>query len=181
MKKLRVIGTTAAAALLAVTGLAAPASAEVVRVVDGDDSAAEVDLLRVRLSHGDKQVRVRMVHDDLLRLGQRAGQSVSVFIDTDPEDAGPEFRFVSGLSSGTDYALLRVKGWASEGRRVDCNYRFTINWRDDVTVLKMGRGCLGKPETVAVAVKAEQITVKQKRFVDWLGKRRQLTTAVAQG
>lgn len=167
--------------MLAVAGLATPASAEVVRVVDGDDTAAEVDLMRVRLSHGEKQVRVRMVHDDLKRMGLRAGQSVSVFIDTDPDDAGPEFRFASGLSSGTDYALLRVGRWGSEGKRVDCNYRFRINWRDDVTVLRMGRGCLGRPETVAVAVKAAQTNVKGETSVDWLGKRRQFTTAVASG
>lgn len=179
MQKRHVL-TTAAATVLAVGLLAPPASAATSVTVDGDDSDALVDLQRVRLTHASKQVRVRLVHDNLVRQPTRAGQWVTVFIDTDPDNAGPEYRFSSGLNSGTDYVLDRVGRWQGRGKRLTCNHRFDIDWPGDVAVLKIGRKCLGSPKTVAVAVKAEEFT-DDEEYVDWLTGPRRFTAPVARG
>lgn len=181
MTKRKTLAGGAAVALLMIAGLAAPAAAESVRVVDGDDSDAAVDLLRVRVNHAPKQVRVRMVHDNLVRSSLKAGQSVTVFIDTDPDDAGPEYRFMSGLNNGTDYVLQEVDRWGGRGRRLTCNHRFTISWKKDVAVLRVGRGCLGSPETVSVAVKAQELGHEGQEYVDWLVGPRRWTAPVAAG
>lgn len=179
MRKRNAVVSGAAAALLAVTGLAAPASAEVVRVVDGDDSAAAVDLLTARVAHAPRQVRVRTVHDNLLRQAIRAGQSITVFVDTDPDDAGPEYRLTGGLNRGTDYRLQRVDRWAGDGPTLTCRHRMEIDWRKDVVVVSFGRGCLGRPDTVRVAVRAGETSHEGREYVDWLIGRRQFTPWVA--
>lgn len=180
MQKRHVLAT-AAAAVLTVGLLAPPAAAETHRVVDGDDSEAKVDLLRTRVTHAPKQVRVRMVHDNLVRQPTRAGQWVTVFIDTDPDNEGPEYRFSSGLNSGTDYVLDRVGRWQGKGKRLTCSHNFDISWKNDVAVLRIARKCLGNPRTVAVAVKAEEFAPEGEEYVDWLTAPRAFTAPVARG
>lgn len=180
MKKSHVLAA-AGTALMSVIALVPPANAATVTVVDGNDSPAAADLLRVRVTHAPKQVRVRLVHDDLFYNGIKATQGATIFLDTDPDDAGPEYRFRTGLNGGTDYVLERVNRWQGKGSLVDCNYLFTISWKDDVAVLSMGRGCLGRPETVKAAVKVGEISHEGEEYIDWMTGPRRFTPAVAMG
>ena len=41
----------------------------------------------------------------------KSGAGVTVYLDTDPSDAGPAFAFLGGMFSGTDYGLVRTEGW----------------------------------------------------------------------
>ncbi|GGD19348.1 hypothetical protein [Nocardioides daphniae] len=180
MKKRHVLAA-AGTALMSVMALVPPAHAAAVTVVDGDDSPAAADLLRVRVTHAPRQVRVRLVHDDLLYNGIKAGQGATIFLDTDPEDAGPEYRFRTGLNGGTDYVLEKVDRWQGRGTLVRCQYRLTISWKDDVAVLSMGRGCLGRPETVRAAVKVGETSHEGEEYIDWMTGPRRYTPAVARG
>lgn len=181
MRKRAGLATAVAAALVAVFGVASPASAATVRVVDGDDSDAAADLLKVRVSHGAKQVRVRTVHDDLVRRALVAQQGLTVYLDTDPDDAGPEYRLVAGLNRGTDYSLQRVDRWNGGGRTLRCSHRLSIDWKKDVAVVRFGRGCLGRPDQVRVAVRVGEVGHEGQQYVDWLRGPRKYTAWVAQG
>lgn len=180
MKKSHVVAA-AGTALMSVAALVPPASAAAVTVVDGNDSEAAADLLRVRVTHTPKQVRVRMVHDNLFHNGIKAGQGVSVFLDTDPDDPGPEFRLLSGLNGGTDYVFERVGRWQGEGSPVSCRYQLSISWKDDVAVFTTGRGCLGRPDRVKVAVKVGETSHEGEQYVDWMTGVRRFTPPVEVG
>lgn len=180
MKKSHVVAA-AGTALMSVVALVPPANAAAVTVVDGDDSVAAADLLRVRVTHAPRQVRVRMEHDDLLYNGIKAGQGVSVFFDTDPEDAGPEYRLTSGLNGGTDYQFEKVGRWQGQGKVVKCQYRLTISWKDDVVLFTAGRGCFAKPDSIRVAVKVGETSQEGAEYVDWMTGVRRFTPAVQVG
>lgn len=173
--------TAVAAAVATVLVLAPPASAAGVTVVDGNDTVAVVDLHRARVTHGPRHVRVRTVHDNLVRQAVRAQQGISVFVDTDPQDAGPEFRLEGGLNRGTDYRLQRVERWRGGGPTLTCAHRMRIDWKADVVVVRFGRGCLGSPESVRVAVKVGETSHEGETWVDWLSGPRRWTPAVGVG
>lgn len=164
-----------------VLALAPPAAAESVVVVDGDDSVAGVDLHRARVTHAPKQVRVRTTHDNLVRRAVRAQQSITIHLDTDPDDPGPEFRLQGGLNHGTDYQLQRVDRWRGQGRRLTCAHGMQIDWKRDVVVARFGRGCLGNPEQVRAAVVVGEMSHEGETWTDWLIGRRQWTQPVERG
>ena len=180
MKKM----TLVSAAVLAVTAplaLAPAASAAVVTVADGDDTTMAADIHRVRVAHNPRTVRVRITFDDVRR-ELEPGQGLSIFLDTDPKDSGPEFRLVAGLNQGTDYTFASVARWAGPGKEVrGCTYRMTINWKKDVVTFTAARKCLGKPDTVAAAVRAGEQATGGEPQVDWMTGVRKFSPAVAVG
>lgn len=172
-------GAVALAAAL-VAGLGAPASAGSVRVNDGDDSTMLADILRVRVTHTEKWVKVRVRFDDLSGSGSRATQSMSIFLDTDSSNRVPEYRFNTGLNRGSDYRLQKVRSWMGQGRHVDnCGYRLRINWTEDLAVLAIPRACLKNPAKMAAGVKSYEYRSDGTGQSDWMTGRRTFSPAVS--
>ena len=106
----------------------------------------------------------------------------TLFLDTDRDDPGPEYALATGLSSGTDYALLRVEGWRSPGEGpLTCQYDLELKYRADVVSGWIRRGCLGKPETVRAAVKMVDTADASHPVRDWAPATRKFGLAVSAG
>lgn len=179
MKRSKVAGVVAVTAALVVT-MAMPASAGSVRVADGDDTTMLADIHRVRVTHTDKTIRVRIRFDDVAGSGLRRTQALSIFLDTKAAGKGPEYRLQTGLNRGTDYRLHKVRSWGATGRHVDdCRYRLKIDWSKDLVTFAVPRRCLKDPAKVGVAVKAVEWDDRGATQVDWLTARRAFTPALA--
>lgn len=181
MKRPKAAGVAVLAAVL-LAGAAAPASAGTVRVTDGDDKAMLADILRVRVTHSQKWVKVRVRFDDLAGSGLRRTQAMSVFLDTDGSRGGPEYRFQTGLNRGSDYRLHKMKSWVGKGRHVDnCAYRLTIDWTADLATFAVPSNCLKNPTKVAAAVKSFEWDDEGGQQTDWMTARRTFSPAAAAG
>lgn len=180
------IGTAVAAASVVLTTGAA--SAETTAFLDArGDMPHGADIHRVRVINDD-QVVVRVVHRNLVR-SWKSGSSVEVFIDTRRARKGPEFVLQGGTHEGSDYALLRARGFKpapGQSEPMRCDYAMRLNYRTDVAVVRLSRDCLGNPGAIRVEVKTGgEVAAKDGRpagtVVDWLGKPRQLTPWVRRG
>lgn len=172
-----VAATGLTAALL---GLAAPAQAEQWAIDDPADATASLnDIYGVAINHGKKKVKFHIRVDDLRRV---SSAGATLFLDTDPGNKGPEYALATGLSSGTDYALLRVKGFASPGTGpVKCKYALELRYRADVVKGFINRGCLGKPDTVAASVKMVDHADASHPVRDWAPAKKKFGLPVAKG
>ena len=167
----------AAAAVAAATtavltvGLAGPASAESARVTDPADVRHGVDLRAVRVNHGPYNLRVTLQHKNLRR-DHRSGASGAVYIDTDPDDRGPELVFVGGFFEGTDYILLETEGFGPRkwGEPVEASYKMTLDYTKEQTKMRISRAALGRPDRARVAVKVGGDRRDGTRVVDWMRK-----------
>lgn len=176
--KYRALGTALAAATFALVPVGG-ATAAATSVEDPlGDIAGGVDLLRVTTTHA-KKVTVILEHRNL-RPSYKSGAGGQIFFDTDPAKAGPEFILSAGLYQGTDYSLNRAKGWKPVGETLTCNYRMTLDYAAETTKVVVGRGCLGKPEEVRIAVKVG-VDKKNVSEVDWLTGKRVFGDWVAKG
>jgi len=185
----RRLAVAAAVSTLSTTVLAGAASAET-RVFKDErgDIAHGADIHRVRVVN-DKQVRINVVHRDLRR-SYESGSSIAVFIDTDRKRRGPEFVFLGGTFEGSDYALLRAKGWKrASDRQVPLHggsYIMNLDYAKDVARIRFDRAVLGNPKAVRVEVKTggehvpqgEEPATTEK---DWLGQPRDFTRWVKRG
>lgn len=183
-RKLPRAGVAVAATMVGIGSLTsgAPAAAETATVDDGQDTPILADIGVVKVSHGADRLRVKVTFDDLVRDPVRRSQGLTLFIDTDPSDPGPEYAFAGGLNQGSDYVLTRVDRWADEGKRVArCHQTWRINWRKDVVRTELGRACLGSPETVRVAVKSGEWSKGRGTRYDWLTGRRVFTSPLVAG
>lgn len=180
----RAMIAAAGLALAAFVGTAAPALAASSTFEDATgDVAHGVDIESVKVVN-EKNVRIQVQHADLVK-SWRSGASMTVFLDTDPAQPGPEFAFPSVLFEGGDYGLIPTKGdgW-SYGRRVvpmTCSYELKLDFAKDTTSIRIARGCLDNPGEVRVAVKAAGTKPNGDIVTDWLGGRRQLTEGVSRG
>ena len=150
-----------------------------------DDPAADVrqgvDLERVTVVYGERWLKIRTHHRNLVpRPPYSAG--MSVFLDTDRSDPGPELRFGTGLMDGTDYSLMTTEGFAPsrDGDFVRCDYRLRLDYARDVARLRLAPGCVGGVASVRVAVKAAAEQGRLRAY-DWLGEKRSFTDAVPRG
>jgi hypothetical protein len=171
---------TLAIAALALTQL--PASADGIGVEDPQDLGHGVDLRSVEVQHGGRNVVVTTTHTDLVE-SFRSGSSGSVFLDTDPTDAGPEYVFAGGYFVGTDYALLRTDGFANKlwGEPVEGSYRMKVDYDADQVRMRISRDAIGSPDEVRVAVRVAGTRPNGKNTgTDWLGEPRSFTEWVAQ-
>lgn len=171
----------AAVAALAL-GLAGPAAAATGTFEDATgDVAHPVDIQSVKVVN-EKNVRITIQHEDL-RPSFRSGASGTVFLDTDPAEAGPEFAFTGGYFEGADYALIKTDGWTFGRRAVPltCSYEMHLDFAADVTRMRMSRACIDHPGKVRVAVKVGGEQPDGDIVRDWLGSRRELTPWVARG
>ena len=185
----RRIATAAVVSAVSTTVLAGAASAET-RVFKDErgDIAHGADIHRVRVVN-DKQVRVNVVHRDLRR-SYKSGSSITGFIDTDRQRKGPEFVFLGGTFEGSDYALLKAKGWKRAGdQQVPLHggsYIMKVDYAEDVARIRFDRAVLGNPKAVRVEVKTggehvpqgEEPATTEK---DWLGQPRDFTRWVKRG
>lgn len=153
-----VLGRSALALLTALVAgaVAAPAQAATRVVIDGQDSDARVDLLRVKVRNAEDRVIVRLRFDDLVRRADRAGQSVGIYFDTDGARPGPEIGLGSGLNVGTDYQLVRMRNWAHTDRPVRCDYDAALDWAADTATYVVDPACFGDYARIRVAVEASE-------------------------
>ena len=187
--------TTTKRALVAAAGLAltagiagvagtTPAVAATGTFADArGDVAHGVDLESVKVVN-EKNIRVVVQHADLVR-SFRSGASMTVYLDTDRSEAGPEFGFAGVLFEGGDYGLLRTvgDGWKLQDRAVPmtCSYRLRLDYAADVSRIRIARGCLDDPGAVRVAVRAGGEQADGDIVRDWLDAPRALTPWVARG
>lgn len=176
--------TTAAIALstAALTlGLAGTAHAEGYDVDDPNDSPHGSDIESLQVRNGAEDLVVRTYHADL-RDDPATGSGGAVFIDTDPEDAGPEFVFVGGYFEGTDYTLLETEGFKSRawGDPVENgDYILRLRYATNRVLIRISQPALGNPDAVRVSVRASGTESGDK--VDWVGKPRSFTPWLDRG
>lgn len=179
MRRTILSATTLAVAALALG--AAPAQADGLAVSDPQNLGHGVDLRAVEVEHKARNLVVTTTHADL-RESYRSGSSGSVFLDTDPDDAGPEYVFAGGFFVGTDYRLLATEGFATSawGEPVEGSYRMTVDYDAETVRFKVARAALGSPEEVRVAVRVAGTRRDGSDTPnDWLGAPRSFTDWVA--
>ena len=177
--------TFLSAATLAVSALALtqalPANADGIGVSDPKDLGHGVDLRSVEVEHKAANVVVTTTHTDL-RSSYKTGSSGSVFLDTDPDDRGPEYLFAGGFFRGTGYNLLEVDGFSdSSPEPVEGSYRMRVDYDAEQVRFRISRAAVGSPEEVRVAVRvAGTRSDGSDTPTDWLGRPRSFTDWVAQ-
>ncbi|MFN8192339.1 MAG: hypothetical protein U0R78_18335 [Nocardioidaceae bacterium] len=168
----------------AVIGTAQPAQAEIYGVDDANDSPHGSDLFAVDIDNGAKRLVVKTMHDNLRR-DPSSGSGGAVYIDTDRDDAGPEFVFVGGYFDGTDYQLLHTEGFGPSrwGRVAKGHWSMRVNYREDTVTMRMNKRALSGADDVRVAVRVSgtRRDGTSHGLVDWLGKPRQLTPWISEG
>jgi hypothetical protein len=179
--------TTAAVAALsaaAVTiALAGPASAELYGVNDPRDTFHGSDVLALQVRNGQDSVNVTTFHSNLRR-DPATGSGGRIYVDTDRNDAGPEYVFVGGFFEGTDYQLLHTEGFAPGkwGNPVaNGDYAMRVRYGKERVRFLMSRAALGNPGSVRVAVRVSGTRADgtSHGLPDWVGKRRAFTPWIA--
>jgi hypothetical protein len=170
-------GITAAAVLMA--GSATAATTTFDDAVGDMAHGADIESVKVV---NEKNVRVVLQLADLVPSYQ-SGAGVSIFIDTDPSDAGPEFAFLGGMFEGTDYGLVRTEGWrvGDHPRVVRGFHIMKLDYENDVARFRMTRGALDNPGKVRVAVKTSGEQEDGDIVRDWVEARRDFTSWVRKG
>ncbi|GAB3264890.1 hypothetical protein [Nocardioides dilutus] len=175
------LGTVLALTLLGTT--AGPAAAERLGLDDPADvgGASLSDILAVTAVHAPKKLVVRVDFAELEPTSSAGPSSLAVFVDTDPLAKGPEFRIGTGLQEGTDYQLVRMKGWKPVGEALSCPHVVALNFDTNRARVRVNRTCLGNPDKVRIGVKMTDHWDGSHPVVDWLGKRRYLSIPIASG
>lgn len=169
-RRLGLAAGATAAAVLAVT-VASPAQAAVRRFEDPQDPGHSVDLRAVAVRNAPHRVAVTLRYADLRRDPASAAGG-AVYLDTDRRRHGPEFVVVGGYYEGTDYQLLRTRGFGSRawGAPVEGSYRMSVDYARDTVRIEVARRALDGPGALRVAVRASG-----PHDVDWLGAARSFT------
>lgn len=170
------IGAAATAAALTIS-LASPANAERFGIDDPIESGHGVDLVAVTVVNAQKNLRITLTHKNLRR-SSAAGAGGSVYIDTDPENKGPELVFVGGFFEGTDYQLLSTEGFGvgQWGEPVDGYYVMKLDYAKEKTSIRISRKALSGADAVRVAVR-----VSDNEITDWMGRPRSYSLWLARG
>ena len=178
-RRLLLRAATVPASLALVAAAVLPSQAAELAFTDSDASGIKADIVRARVVHGTHNVRVRVRFDDLPRSGVTYTQGLSLFIDADRANRGPEYHFTTGLNSGTDWAFTRVGTWNDDGPRVkSCEHSVKLDWKADVAVLRFARSCIGSPRSIRVALRAVETEGGTTRS-DWAPKYRTFTSPIA--
>lgn len=170
----------AAGSALVLAGLtAAPAHAEFYSIDDPDDASASLsDVYGVEANHGSDNLRVKVYFNELMR---SSAAGLSIFIDTDRGEWGPEYVLSSGLGDGTDYVLTEAEAWRGSDNRVTCDYAARPRWGKDVFRAVISRDCLDDASSVRVSVKMVDQADGSHPVVDWVPKRRRWSLPIAPG
>lgn len=178
----KITGTAAiAAAALALSLPTASAHAQGIGTKDPADLDHGVDLRLAQVDNTDTYVKVALTHTNL-RKDPASGAGGAVYLDTDPDDAGPELVFVGGYFQGTDYQLLETEGFGPGkwGEPVDGFWRMRLNYKADRTIMRMSRQAVGADD-LRVAVKVAGQESDGTTVVDWLRQPKSFTPWVSRG
>ena len=184
MRKITAVAAALSTAALTL-GLAGPSNAELYGVDDPEDTFHGSDIRAVKIRNGAENLTVRTFHNGL-RPAPATGSAGRIYVDTNRNDAGPEYVFVGGFTRGTDYLLRRTEGfrvgsWGKSVARGD--YIMRVAYRKDRVTFRMSRAALGHPGAVRVSVVASgnRTDGTSKGLVDWVGPRRSFTPWIAKG
>jgi hypothetical protein len=120
------------------------------------------NLTKVTVKHSSKKIKVTTTTGVI-----RPGTYVTVYLDTDPSDRGPEYR--NDLVPASEVSpLMRIEKFGEAGTIVPCD---GLRGRGDVfgpkTVsITVPRACLENPTKVRVSVRG-YFDVKGPNVVDW--------------
>jgi hypothetical protein len=167
---------TAAAAMVAATVVAGPAYAEKARFADPADATASLDDIRsVVVDHRTAQLVVKVRVTDLRRRSTGGPSGLTMLLDTRADRAGAEFRLTTGLQSGTDFQLMKVRGGEAVGEPLTCDHHLRLDFVEDRLSFAASRECLGSPVSVRIGVKMRDEFDGSHPVVDWLGEPRSWT------
>jgi hypothetical protein len=166
-------------------GLAGPAQAELYGIDDPEDTFHGSDIRAVQIRNGQENLNVTTFHSNLRR-DPATGSGGRVYVDTNRNDAGPEYVFVAGFTRGTDYQFLKTEGFrpGQWGKPVaNGDYIMRVRYDKDLVRFRMSRAALGNPGSVRVSVVASGTRTDgtSHGLVDWVGTRRSFTPWVARG
>jgi len=168
---------TALAALVTTTVVAGPAYAEKARYADPADATASLDDIRsVVVDHRTTQLVVKVRVTDLRRRSTGGPSGLTMLLDTRSDRAGAEFRLTTGLQSGTDFQLMKVRGGEAVGDPLTCDHHVRLDFATDRLSFAAARDCIGSPASVRIAVKMRDEFDGSHPVVDWLGEPRSWTT-----
>jgi hypothetical protein len=175
------LASTAAAlsaAAVLTLGAAGTAHADAYGLDDPSDTTHGSDLRAVDVQNRDHKLVVVTSHENLRR-DPSTGSGGSLFIDTDPENPGPEYVFAAGFTTGTDYALIETDGFRTGlwGEAVDGDYGMRVNYRDDRVRFMISRDAIGSPDEVRIALRVGGLRSDgtSHGLLDWLGQPRHFT------
>jgi hypothetical protein len=175
----RLLAATGGVAL-AIALAAAPANAESTSFDDGADTTASLqDILRVSVDHGTDTATVKVKFTDLRKNSEGGPSSIGIFLDTNQDRTGPEFRLGSGLQSGTDYQLVRMRNWKPVGDPKSCEHHVDLKFAKDRLVFTVARSCIGTPDTLRVGAKMTDQFDASHPVHDWMKGPRRWTATVA--
>jgi hypothetical protein len=177
-----VVALSTAALTLGLTG---PAHAELYGIDDPQDTFHGSDILALQIRNGQENLNVTTFHSNLRR-DPATGSGGTVYVDTERNDAGPEYVFVGGFTRGTDYQLLETEGFGARrwGDPVENgDYVMRVRYGKDRVQVRMSRAALGNPGAVRVSATASGTRTDgtSDGLVDWVGKRRSFTPWIARG
>jgi hypothetical protein len=166
-------------------GIAGPAHAELYGIDDPQDTSHGSDILALQVRNGQENLNVTTFHVNLRR-DPATGSGGRIYVDTDRNDAGPEYVFVGGFFEGTDYQLLETEGFRPRlwGERVENgDHSMRVRYGKEQVQFRMSRAALGNPGAVRVSVTASgtRSDGTSDGLVDWVGEPRSFTPLIARG
>jgi hypothetical protein len=174
--KLGIIATTITATALGVGLLTAPAYAERAYYPDpADASASLTDIRGVTVDHGPSRLVVKVRFADLRRRSTGGPSGLAILINTRMDRKGAEFLLTTGLQSGTDYQLVRMRRGKVVGEPLSCAHKVVLDFDADRLRFRAARACLDTPESVSVSVKMRDEWDSSHPVTDWLGEPRSYT------
>lgn len=121
------------------------------------------NLTKVTVKHSGDTIKITT------RTGAvRPGTYLTIYLDTDPDDPGPEYR-TDLIPASELMPLMRVEKFGQHGTATSCD---GLRGRADVygpttMSLTVPRSCVGNPAKVRVAVRG-YFDVKGPNVIDWL-------------
>ena len=183
MTRLTRAGIAAAAVTAAVTLLlAAPAGAEsMTRSDPADATASPTDIRHVTVNHTQHHVVLRIRFADLETGMDNATSSASIYFDTRPRHAGPEFVMGIPLFEGSDWAVVRTHGWRPGQNPLSCRSQLRLLPERDLAVASVSRDCLDRPGKVRVSIRMTDWFDGSHVVRDWFPKRLGFTRWLSRG
>ena len=160
----------AAATLAGLTAGAASAEQSSYRDPADMGGASLNDVRRVEVVHGPARLTVRTGVTDLRRHSDAGPASLRIRIDTDPARSGPEYQLTTGLYSGMDYQLLKLRRGHPVGEPLSCRHRVRLAYDADVVRFWAADGCLGDPDRVRISLTMKDLYDGSHPVTDWLGR-----------
>jgi hypothetical protein len=162
--------------------LSAPAGAESITRTDPADAyASPTDIRQVKVNHADHSLHVRIRFSDLATGMHNATSGASIYVDTRPRHAGPEYVMGVPLFRGSDWAVVRTHGWKPGQNPIDCRSQLTLAPRRDLAVASISRSCLHDPGRVRVSIRMTDWYDGSHVVRDWFPKRKGFTRWLARG